>query len=1103
MQSSDGAQNTNLNDINEQGQHAGVASNGFGPLLSSYAPHGEQAQGEVQAYDSAHHDPLTVQTMNLGGSHAQAPLSSTTDFEYDESPVLGMPGSFMMTPPQDNPPILPKQETRQEPQPTPPAIPEGELLQPRAFQPLKEVRTSASFISEDPDTMQSELGVRESIPIMLGADEPLDQGEEAPRHSPLLTLDARKWRAEPLDDTGTISYLEEDESPPINPFANRETLRPDDSASVAFYRNIEQRSPDCTPKMPSMPESGGMTLDSEAYSVINKVLNMYHRSPEITPELAYEARKKVQAVSPVIAQHKDWGSKESTETYLARLLSDANSAEQRGVNDGASEPQAVRDDTSRGMPALSYHELDEDPAEAHTGGTAIIFPPESRRYSRGSHGSTATTIWDETSRADSSSVRQPRDRSPDEPAQGQQRLYPTTFVPHPLHRTSPASQREGQAPRESHQSAGASFGDLLPQIEGAGEGLGLSLQSSQHDQPRPQGKQPPRPSGPPPPLPSPHTPASTQPYTPSVYSQHPSSSGTPSAPAVARKARINAAMGNQPGAPAPRDHDHAGKGEGGFQWVDGRDASEAGDGASQHSVPSVHVSFESRTARSSQTAAASLADGVQDLTLNDATASANASGTTFTNGKTEDAPLSGAASADQKASGKESSTAITKHGAAFPGEDEEAITRRLHRRYRIIEELVKTENDYMCDLMVIVQIWLGTAREAFPEVHVRNKVFCNIADLADLDQQLVVDLKASFEPIAWWRHTNSHPYAMLAAMMQDKEYEGCVEPEVPFENCTLENDNLTSVGYVIKGYLHLIGPLYTKYLLNHSKATQIIAARQDEEDEVFIGWQKACYLGSKDLTDAWDLDSLLVKPVQRLMKYPLLLQSLKEVTPPTHGDYEDIETALKGIVEINYKINDLRKRHETLRQATKEGKKEKKKGFLGGDILKALTSKDKVRADGSQWFSDPDYDKITQKFGGHVFQITVINRDFDHYRDELTTCFLHLNIVAVSMCGILEDQTSSSPEIESRWRKDAMALLELRNVLLEDHVSCLFSPDDMLLTPRAERGDQEEGPGAAHAALCPLCQTSETHGTAQEGSGEVHQVQADARTRRDGRQGAR
>jgi hypothetical protein len=45
------------------------------------------------------------------------------------------------------------------------------------------------------------------------------------------------------------------------------------------------------------------------------------------------------------------------------------------------------------------------------------------------------------------------------------------------------------------------------------------------------------------------------------------------------------------------------------------------------------------------------------------------------------------------------------------------------------------------------------------------------------------------------------------------------------------------------------------------------------------------------------LESYLIKPVQRLLKYPLLLKELRKCTPPDDAEYALIEHAL-GQIEV-------------------------------------------------------------------------------------------------------------------------------------------------------------------------------------------------------------
>ncbi|NXT68569.1 ARH38 factor, partial [Chaetops frenatus] len=59
-----------------------------------------------------------------------------------------------------------------------------------------------------------------------------------------------------------------------------------------------------------------------------------------------------------------------------------------------------------------------------------------------------------------------------------------------------------------------------------------------------------------------------------------------------------------------------------------------------------------------------------------------------------------------------------------------------------------------------------------------------------------------------------------------------------------------------------------------------------------------------------DLGSLLIKPVQRLMKYLLLLHELLNSTPASHPDHEALQDALFAMKNINVNINELKRRKD-------------------------------------------------------------------------------------------------------------------------------------------------------------------------------------------------
>lgn len=59
-----------------------------------------------------------------------------------------------------------------------------------------------------------------------------------------------------------------------------------------------------------------------------------------------------------------------------------------------------------------------------------------------------------------------------------------------------------------------------------------------------------------------------------------------------------------------------------------------------------------------------------------------------------------------------------------------------------------------------------------------------------------------------------------------------------------------------------------------------------------------------------DMGSLLIKPVQRVMKYPLLLGELWQATPEDHPDNRPMKEALAEAKIINLNINEFKRRKD-------------------------------------------------------------------------------------------------------------------------------------------------------------------------------------------------
>jgi len=373
----------------------------------------------------------------------------------------------------------------------------------------------------------------------------------------------------------------------------------------------------------------------------------------------------------------------------------------------------------------------------------------------------------------------------------------------------------------------------------------------------------------------------------------------------------------------------------------------------------------------------------------------------------------------------------------------DTVHQALVKRYRILEELLTTEHQFCIDMMIAHNIFEATAQNLMSEKE-KKLLFSNCKELEKFSLSLFRSFKRAAKPIVnyeippptgpWNRDpSDTRPYKTAESSLTLRS--PSEDTENQFENCTPDNDRLTTIGQVFLDNKEKMERLYTTYFLNQDNASSYIKKNQNNPD--LSGWVVACFEQVENMTQAWDLDSLLLKPCQRLLKYPLLLESLANASDPDHPDLQNIIDARKELLAINARINDAKARSDTFRAAASEGKKEKGKGKgIGKTFVKAFipkTDKNKAYDEADKAFKDQEYKSREQKFGGHFFQLQIVIRDFEQYLDSITEHYLQLNIVFLGFITVCEVAPSIYPEIESTWRKWAMAHFELQNKALEEH----------------------------------------------------------------------
>ena len=184
----------------------------------------------------------------------------------------------------------------------------------------------------------------------------------------------------------------------------------------------------------------------------------------------------------------------------------------------------------------------------------------------------------------------------------------------------------------------------------------------------------------------------------------------------------------------------------------------------------------------------------------------------------------------------------------------------------VLEEILKTEDTYYHDLLIIVQL----QKEAPVSIEDSERLFCNVQELSDLHA------------------------AVLAAFK--------IESRKPAED--------QNWGAIFKLYLKEFRSLYQQYTQNQ-KQLRVVRARL-MKDETFKAWATKRQLELRN-----DLNAFLIKPVQRICKYPLLMRELtkayeKMEVVVTDEAKRDLETAMEAMADV---LNDAEDHMKTIRAA--------------------------------------------------------------------------------------------------------------------------------------------------------------------------------------------
>lgn len=354
--------------------------------------------------------------------------------------------------------------------------------------------------------------------------------------------------------------------------------------------------------------------------------------------------------------------------------------------------------------------------------------------------------------------------------------------------------------------------------------------------------------------------------------------------------------------------------------------------------------------------------------------------------------------------------------------------KRLMKRRHIIKELLDTENTYHQDLKIIEDIYKGTASTELIPPDDKKTLFGNCDELERFSLHFYDELRRAVAPVyvpakdkRWMNKRGSFSTTESGTGTSLTTPEGIDD----------ERDRATNVGHAFLQNLQQMEHVYSYYLKNHDAANQRLAALRNTP--TVKCWLDECHNNASDITSAWDLDSLLVKPTQRVAKYPMLLSQLLETTPQDHPDREAINAAATNSISMLTRINDAKKRADLVDQIVNRKRKD---SDMRSGLAKAFgrrTEKLKERVGIAEAYQDTDFDELAHKFGGHYIRLQICMRDVQNYMSQIDKAVEHLNSYAAAIEFFADVGASTGSEQESKWRKYCLGIRGITTVAFTDH----------------------------------------------------------------------
>ncbi|KAK0082994.1 hypothetical protein PV325_009538 [Microctonus aethiopoides] len=287
-------------------------------------------------------------------------------------------------------------------------------------------------------------------------------------------------------------------------------------------------------------------------------------------------------------------------------------------------------------------------------------------------------------------------------------------------------------------------------------------------------------------------------------------------------------------------------------------------------------------------------------------------------------------------------------------ENEISKQKRSDKRQNVISELVITEKEYVRDLKVTYETFNLYNPSALEVRGIDVTIlFGNILEIIHIAEKLLDSI--------------------LRAM------KGCDENKQMISPCFLKMaDELQTV--------------YGKYCGNHEAALSLLN-KYEENKEIMTIFDKGIETLRHQVA-CFDMSSILIKPVQRILKYPLMLYELTKCTEDNHPDKVGIEEAWKVMTAVASYINEYKRRKDIVsKYLDSENTMRRKMSKLNMHSVAKKSSRLSAKLSATLGITnippDPQFDELERQFKSLEKCISQLSENVEH-------CITHLNNEATS-----------------------------------------------------------------------------------------------------------